>query len=299
MKIWQRKMWNKKHKEQHRHHLNLMEEKGNNGDATNSTINNNITIPENEQKDTDSSEQSQQSPIYTINGVLNFLQHQFNQFELERTKWEIERTELKARITFLIGERKSQENLKYDLVRRIKMLELALRQERAKHLEIIKKLEQPQQNGEIDNLDNDEQFVNQKPSSVPLDIDAFMPPKISEISNEETLSNKELVKARETLQQCLQEIGYTDKILNLRSFRVNQLLGLLSKTEEDEKTNSSDERRATELALLLENEHVYGKTKNTPSLSSPVPTSSPPSGNSAGLSPLQKNQQQTITTSQI
>lgn len=37
---------------------------------------------------------------------------------------------LKARIAFLQGERKGQENLKNDLVRRIKMLEYALKQER-------------------------------------------------------------------------------------------------------------------------------------------------------------------------
>lgn len=39
---------------------------------------------------------------------------------------------LQARIAFLQGERKGQENLKRDLVRRIKMLEHALKQERAK-----------------------------------------------------------------------------------------------------------------------------------------------------------------------
>ncbi len=35
-----------------------------------------------------------------------------------------------ARIAFLEGERRGQENLKRDLVRRIKMLEYALKQER-------------------------------------------------------------------------------------------------------------------------------------------------------------------------
>ena len=35
-----------------------------------------------------------------------------------------------AKIAFLQGERKGQENLKQDLVRRIKMLEFALKQER-------------------------------------------------------------------------------------------------------------------------------------------------------------------------
>ncbi len=37
---------------------------------------------------------------------------------------------MQARIAFLQGERKGQENLKNDLVRRIKMLEYALKQER-------------------------------------------------------------------------------------------------------------------------------------------------------------------------
>lgn len=37
---------------------------------------------------------------------------------------------LQAKIAFLNGERKGQENLKNDLVRRIKMLEYALKQER-------------------------------------------------------------------------------------------------------------------------------------------------------------------------
>lgn len=39
-----------------------------------------------------------------------------------------------AQIAFLQGERKGQENLKKDLVRRIKMLEYALKQERYEHI---------------------------------------------------------------------------------------------------------------------------------------------------------------------
>uniref|UniRef100_A0A8C8AU25 Striatin N-terminal domain-containing protein n=1 Tax=Otus sunia TaxID=257818 RepID=A0A8C8AU25_9STRI len=40
---------------------------------------------------------------------------------------------LGAQVAFLQGERKGQENLKTDLVRRIKMLEYALKQERSKY----------------------------------------------------------------------------------------------------------------------------------------------------------------------
>jgi len=67
---------------------------------------------------------------YSIPGILHFIQHEWARFEMERASWELERAELQARIAFLQGERKGQENLKNDLVRRIKMLEYALKQER-------------------------------------------------------------------------------------------------------------------------------------------------------------------------
>uniref|UniRef100_A0A8C7YUJ2 Striatin-3 n=1 Tax=Oryzias sinensis TaxID=183150 RepID=A0A8C7YUJ2_9TELE len=70
---------------------------------------------------------------YTIPGILHYIQHEWARFEMERAHWEVERAELQARIAFLQGERKGQENLKNDLVRRIKMLEYALKQERAKY----------------------------------------------------------------------------------------------------------------------------------------------------------------------
>merc|ERR550539_2391879 len=55
---------------------------------------------------------------------------------MERSKWDVEKAELQARIAFLQGERKGQENLKNDLVRRIKMLKYALKQERAKYAKL-------------------------------------------------------------------------------------------------------------------------------------------------------------------
>lgn len=75
-------------------------------------------------------------PQYSIPGILHFLQHEWSRFEMERGQWEVERAELNARIAFLQGERKGQENLKNDLVRRIKMLEYALKQERAKYAKL-------------------------------------------------------------------------------------------------------------------------------------------------------------------
>ena len=79
-------------------------------------------------------QQSQRSNVnYTMPGILHFLQHEWNRFEFERQQWEVERAELMAKIAFLQGERRGQENLKVNLIRRIKMLELALKQERLKY----------------------------------------------------------------------------------------------------------------------------------------------------------------------
>ncbi|KAJ3216700.1 hypothetical protein HDU67_009132 [Dinochytrium kinnereticum] len=71
---------------------------------------------------------------YSLPGVLHFLQLEWRRFERERNEWEIERADLKAKLSFLEGERRGMENLKTDLLRRVKMLEFALRQERGKLL---------------------------------------------------------------------------------------------------------------------------------------------------------------------
>lgn len=69
-------------------------------------------------------------PSYTIPGIVHHLQAEWQRFEQQRQLWDVERAELQARIALLQGERKGQENLKNDLVRRIKMLEYCLRQVR-------------------------------------------------------------------------------------------------------------------------------------------------------------------------
>ncbi|KAL1930160.1 hypothetical protein VTP01DRAFT_1314 [Rhizomucor pusillus] len=67
---------------------------------------------------------------YSLPGVLHYLQSEWRRFERERNEWAIERAELKARIALLEGELRGSENLRLDLVKRVKMLEYALRQER-------------------------------------------------------------------------------------------------------------------------------------------------------------------------
>ncbi len=77
---------------------------------------------------------SQPNSEYTLAGILHHLQSEWRRYEKDRNEWEIERAEMRARIALLEGERRGVENLKTDLMRRVKMLEYALRQERSKYL---------------------------------------------------------------------------------------------------------------------------------------------------------------------
>uniref|UniRef100_A0A4W3HA02 Striatin, calmodulin binding protein 3 n=1 Tax=Callorhinchus milii TaxID=7868 RepID=A0A4W3HA02_CALMI len=144
-----------------------------------------------------------QRPQYTIPGILHYIQHEWARFEMERAHWEVEKAELQARIAFLQGERKGQENLKKDLVRRIKMLEYALKQERAKYHKLKYGTE-----------------LNQG--------DLKMPAFESDTEVPSVPQNSQLTwkQGRQLLRQYLQEVGYTDTILDVRSQRVRSLLGL-------------------------------------------------------------------------
>ncbi|XP_028577163.2 striatin-3 isoform X4 [Podarcis muralis] len=146
---------------------------------------------------------------YTIPGILHYIQHEWARFEMERAHWEVERAELQARIAFLQGERKGQENLKKDLVRRIKMLEYALKQERAKYHKLKYGTELNQGDLKMPTFESEET----KETEVPT------------VPHNSQLTWKQ---GRQLLRQYLQEVGYTDTILDVRSQRVRSLLGLSS-----------------------------------------------------------------------
>uniref|UniRef100_A0A8C5T4P0 Striatin n=1 Tax=Malurus cyaneus samueli TaxID=2593467 RepID=A0A8C5T4P0_9PASS len=133
---------------------------------------------------------------------------------------------LEAQIAFLQGERKGQENLKKDLVRRIKMLEYALKQERAKYHKLKYGTELNQGDMKPPNYDSDE--GNE-----------------TEIQPQQ---NSQLIwkQGRQLLRQYLQEVGYTDTILDVKSKRVRALLGLSSDASEKENRNQEPMVNGTE-----------------------------------------------------
>uniref|UniRef100_H2ZDP4 Striatin N-terminal domain-containing protein n=1 Tax=Ciona savignyi TaxID=51511 RepID=H2ZDP4_CIOSA len=145
---------------------------------------------------------------YSMPGILHFIQHEWSRFEMERAQWDVEKAELQARIAFLQGERKGQENLKRDLIRRIKMLEFALKQERAK----VHKLKF-----------GTDLSVEQKHNESNGKCDFPSTSKTNELQT--TNAHMSWRHGRQLLRQYLQEVGYSETILDVRSQRVRALLG--------------------------------------------------------------------------
>uniref|UniRef100_A0A2K6GU77 Striatin n=1 Tax=Propithecus coquereli TaxID=379532 RepID=A0A2K6GU77_PROCO len=174
---------------------------------------------------------------YSLPGILHFLQHEWARFEVERAQWEVERAELQAQIAFLQGERKGQENLKKDLVRRIKMLEYALKQERAKYHKLKYGTELNQGDMKPPSYDSDE----------------------GNETEVQPQQNSQLMwkQGRQLLRQYLQEVGYTDTILDVKSKRVRALLGFSSDVtdREDDKNQDSvingTEAEVKETAMII------------------------------------------------
>ncbi|GAB1608074.1 striatin-3-like isoform X5 [Argonauta hians] len=164
---------------------------------------------------------SSQRPQYSMPGILHFLQTEWARFEMERSQWEVERAELQARIAFLQGERKGQENLKQDLVRRIKMLEFALKSERAKYHKLK--------------------------YGTDLNQDELKPPVFDKKNEDDQLGDGESFtsnntawrQGRQLLRQYLHEIGYTDTIIDVRSAKVRSLLGLQPHTTDTDCTQTA------------------------------------------------------------
>eukprot|EP01112_Ceratiomyxa_fruticulosa_P001504 TRINITY_DN1167_c0_g1_i1.p1 TRINITY_DN1167_c0_g1~~TRINITY_DN1167_c0_g1_i1.p1 ORF type:complete len:843 (-),score=215.12 TRINITY_DN1167_c0_g1_i1:110-2638(-) len=82
---------------------------------------------------------------YTIAGVLEFLQREWSKLDTEKNRWLIEKADMMGRISHLEAENRGHEALKNDLVRRIKMLEYALLQERKRYSGTSNETESPPQ----------------------------------------------------------------------------------------------------------------------------------------------------------
>lgn len=99
------------------------------------------------------------------------------------------------------------------------MLEFALKQERAKFHKL--------------KYGTDLQQGDMKP---PV-IDESGEPQLDADQSYVSVSNSTWKQGRQLLRQYLQEIGYTDRIIDVRSTRVRALLGLNNNAEQEENHN--------------------------------------------------------------
>lgn len=149
---------------------------------------------------------------YTIPGILNFIKHEWTRFERERANWEVERAELQAKIAFLQGERKGHDSLMCDLVRRIKMLEFALKQERIKLYKL-------QHGTDLVFSDMKPPTENENTANTAMDV-----------SNNSTQKEE----SRKILRDYLREIGFPDSVLEARMARISAYKSLYLQSQSAE-----------------------------------------------------------------
>uniref|UniRef100_A0A4W5K6E2 Striatin 4 n=1 Tax=Hucho hucho TaxID=62062 RepID=A0A4W5K6E2_9TELE len=176
----------------------------------------------------------------SLPGILHFIQFEWGRFQAEKYRWEAERDELRAQVTFLQGERKGQENMKQDLVRRIKMLEYALKQERVALV------------------------LASVTSELPPLIDFLYPivPNGPAESESEPANQMSWKEGRQLLRKYLEEVGYSDTILDMRSKRVRSLLGRTSPEANGAPASSEQQPAPDPEPLLQDNREEFKKTWN-------------------------------------
>lgn len=207
----------------------------NNNNSNNNNNNSNLNNCNNNMNNNNMNGTQNERPSfsYTMPGILHYLQHEWNRYELDRQQWDVEKAEFMTKISFLQGERRGQENLKNNLVRRIKMLEVALKQERVKYQKLKfggepnqNELKLPTSNAMSNNNDdnNDEENSSFSIAQHP-------------ILNKENTTTSSTKQGRQVLKQYLQEIGFTDTIIDVRSARLRTLLGLKSNSQNNSALN--------------------------------------------------------------
>lgn len=78
-------------------------------------------------------QQQPQGTEYTLQGVMRFLQIEWHNHERIRNAWDIEKAELKAKIAKQEGDFRNSKRLNIALDKQVRMLENALKAERAKN----------------------------------------------------------------------------------------------------------------------------------------------------------------------
>ncbi|KAF2218982.1 WD40-repeat-containing domain protein [Elsinoe ampelina] len=147
-----------------------------------------------------------QGTEYTLQGVMRFLQLEWHSHERARNAWDIERAEMKSKIAKQEGELRHSRRLNEQLERQIKMLELALKNERVRNKDkaadnvALSPAKTPSKATDKDASDNKKDTKVPDPTAI---LENLVQP---ELTPEER--DQERDKSRKYLEKCMQEIQY-------------------------------------------------------------------------------------------
>ncbi|KAF4549391.1 Striatin-like protein [Elsinoe fawcettii] len=149
-----------------------------------------------------------QGTEYTLQGVMRFLQLEWHSHERARNAWDIERAEMKSKIAKQEGELRHSRRLNDQLERQIKMLELALKNERARNKEKAAENQATSPTKSPAKLSKTDTALSDKKKDGKLsDPTAILENLVQpELTPEER--DQERDKSRKYLEKCMQEIQY-------------------------------------------------------------------------------------------
>ncbi|KAF2766769.1 WD40 repeat-like protein [Teratosphaeria nubilosa] len=163
-----------------------------------------------------------QGTEYTLQGVMRFLQIEWHSHERARNAWDIERAEMKAKIAKQEGECRHAKRINEQLERQVRMLEMALKNERNKNKkkdangELAtqkagdegKDKKQAQENGGQVAGKEAEKALPQRPSSAHVPHNSFLETDEGRLLETEKEREQYLDNTTKYLRNCMKEIQY-------------------------------------------------------------------------------------------
>ena len=162
-----------------------------------------------------------------MNRIIDFLRDQQKAAYSRETDFLFEKQQMQLKINQLTSQLKAQENINNDLIRRIKMLEFSLRQERIKYAKLAQT-----QNAEVQSIGSTD-IIGQVMQKANVNVNLY-----------ERVAKRKAKAQRPFLLKFLQEIGYDD-IFNVDE--VNEIKAIYDKAQEEMKEAFENEQNAEKL----------------------------------------------------
>lgn len=149
-------------------------------------------------RDMQKEEDSMDQGSYSWQGVISFIISKSRENEIKESEWQLEKRELEQRNAELAGRLSAQETLNEDLMKRIKMLEYALKRERVKFVALLNKSGHEDREKLLDELRKEEQL--------PVEVEKILKEKKPELE----LPKRRAKKTKEFISRILKQFDCED-----------------------------------------------------------------------------------------